>query len=168
MCLQALLIQPLDSDLTFPSMKNLGEKSTQQEIIRRLARIKPESRRRWGKMSAAQMICHLSDSFRRALGERQVSALPPNKLLKFLALYVPIRWPHGVRTRPEMDQEIGGTRPVEFENDMQQLLRLFDRFTSQPPDYQWSSHPMFGTMSRSDTVRWAYLHMDHHLRQFGA
>ncbi len=148
-------------------MKNLGEESTKQEIIQRLETIRPDSSRRWGRMSVHQMICHLSDSFRRALGEKQAGPLPPNKLLKWVALYVPIRWPHGVKTRPEMDQEIGGTRPVEFQSDTQELLRLLDRFTSQPPEFKWPPHPMMGTMSRQDNMRWGYLHMDHHLRQFG-
>jgi hypothetical protein len=30
------------------------------------------------------------------------------------------------------------------------------------------SHPIFGAMSAGDWLRWGYLHMDHHLRQFGA
>lgn len=28
-------------------------------------------------------------------------------------------------------------------------------------------HPIFGRLSRAAWLRWAYLHMDHHLRQFG-
>jgi hypothetical protein len=28
-------------------------------------------------------------------------------------------------------------------------------------------HYMFGPLSESEWARWAYLHMDHHLRQFG-
>jgi uncharacterized protein DUF1569 len=28
-------------------------------------------------------------------------------------------------------------------------------------------HPIFGPMSESAWLRWAYLHADHHLRQFG-
>jgi len=29
-------------------------------------------------------------------------------------------------------------------------------------------HPIFGWMSEASWMRWAYLHTDHHLRQFGA
>jgi hypothetical protein len=28
-------------------------------------------------------------------------------------------------------------------------------------------HPFLGKLSRAEWLRWAYLHMDHHLRQFG-
>jgi hypothetical protein len=29
-------------------------------------------------------------------------------------------------------------------------------------------HPIFGELTDSERMRWGYLHMDHHLRQFGA
>jgi hypothetical protein len=32
--------------------------------------------------------------------------------------------------------------------------------------FEGQQHPIFGPMSRSAWLRWAYLHMDHHLRQF--
>jgi len=148
-------------------MKNLGEASVQQQVKMRIRNLRPESERRWGRMSAGQMVCHLTDSFRRILGEKHAENLPPKKLLKLAALWIPIPWPHGFKTRPELDQEIGGTRPVQFEIDRQQLLEYMDRFTSQSPEPAFSPHPMFGQMTRKELMRWAYLHTDHHLRQFG-
>ncbi len=68
---------------------------------------------------------------------------------------------------PEMDQEIGGTRPVEFDGDVRELRRLLERFTRQPRDFSWRPHPIFGEMTEKDWMRWGYLHMDHHFRQFG-
>src|SRR3954469_12704242 len=94
--------------------------------------------------------------------------LPPNRPLKWGALWLPIPWPHGFETRPEMDQEIGGTPPVEFERDREELLSLMDRFTCEAPQPKFYPHPFFGQMTRKELMRWAYLHMDHHLRQFGA
>ncbi len=133
-----------------------------------MRQVHPDSRRRWGRMSANQMICHLADSFRRTMGEKQAANLPPKKLLKWAALWIPIPWPHGFKTMPEMDQEIGGTRPVQFESDRDQMLTLMDRFICEAPVPTFSAHPIFGEMTRKELMRWAYLHMDHHLRQFGA
>jgi hypothetical protein len=120
-------------------------------------------------MSAHQMVCHLSDSFRGPTGEKAVTPAPwfARGLIKWFALYVPLPWPKGVKTRPEMDQEVRGTPPVEFDADMGELRRLLDRFTAQPRDFEWRPHPIFGPMSEEDWMRWGYLHMDHHLRQFG-
>jgi len=115
------------------------------------------------------MICHLSDSFRASLGEKQISpasTLFKRTLLKWIALWMPLQWPHGVKTRPEMDQRQGGTAPEEFASDLEKLRNLFDRFISWRGEY--APHPILGRLSRTERMRHAYLHMDHHLRQFGA
>ena len=147
-------------------MKTLLNPADREEILRRVAAVQVDSQRQWGKMSAPQMICHLSDSFRSALGEKPVSSvatLYSRTVMKWLALRLS-KWPHDVRTRPEMDQEQGGTRPAEFAADVQDLRVLFDRFCAA---HQFSDHPMMGPLSRTERMRWGYQHMNHHLRQFG-
>ncbi len=32
---------------------------------------------------------------------------------------------------------------------------------------QLATHPYFGNLTKWEWMRWAYLHADHHLRQFG-
>jgi uncharacterized protein DUF1569 len=151
-------------------MKTLGVPKYREEIASRLGLAGIDSRRRWGKMTAHQMVCHLGDSFRGVIGEKALAGKPATftqGLMKWGALYVPLRWPHGIKTMPEMDQEIGGTRPVEFDGDVRELRRLLERFTRQPRDFSWRPHPIFGEMTEKDWMRWGYLHMDHHFRQFG-
>src|SRR6266536_2217373 len=53
------------------SMKTLANLDDKLELLRRLGGIGPASQRRWGKMTAPEMICHLSDALRVGLGERQ-------------------------------------------------------------------------------------------------
>ena len=121
-------------------------------------------------MSAHQMLCHLTDSYRGVIGEREVSpARPPipRPILKWLILDVPMRWPRNVRTRPEVAQDARGTPPTDFEGDRTQLLRAIDRFCSAP-DAVRGPHPILGRLSHEEWMRWGYLHADHHLRQFGA
>ncbi len=122
-------------------------------------------------MSAPQMICHLSDGFRMYMGLKPVkpASVPyPRSLMRWIALWVPIPWPHGFKTVPELDQQADGTRPLEFEKDVRDLCQLMERFTGRPRDYQFQPHPHFGQMAEQDWMRLGYLHMDHHLRQFGA
>ena len=152
-------------------MKTLLNPKAKEQIIARLGTVHPSSSRQWGKMSAQQMVCHLADGFRMYMGLTRVAAvrLPyPRSLLRCIALWVPIPWPKGFKTAPELDQLTGGTAPTEFDNDVRELLGLVDRFTRQPRDFQWQPHPHFGQMSDRAWMRLAYLHMDHHLRQFGA
>ena len=98
-------------------MKSLARPRDRDELIRRLRRLRADSTRRWGRMSAHQMVCHLNDSLLLATGERAVShaiSLPSRTIIKWIALYLPLRWPPGILTRPEVDQEAGGTRPGDF------------------------------------------------------
>ena len=151
-------------------MKSLANASDCKELRHRLQYARVDSSRRWGKMSAAQMICHLADSFRAVMGEKPWQLDRPTfgwQVVKHLALYAPVRWPRGVPTRPEVDQFLGGTPPLRFEDDVHDLQQLLDRFARQPRDFQLQPHPMFGLMSEREWLRWGYLHTDHHLRQFG-
>jgi hypothetical protein len=151
-------------------MKSFLNQADKQEIFERLSGVRPDSRRRWGRMSPHQMICHLSDSFKSKLGEKKNSSasnILTRTVVKWIALYAPMRWPHGVMTRPEMDQEIGGTPPDDFESDRRQLVALIERFTAPAKGAEFHSHPFFGDMSEAEWMRWGYLHCDHHLRQFG-
>ena len=151
-------------------MKTLANETDKTDLLRRLQQLTSDSQRRWGKMSPHQMVCHLTDSFKAATGEKPVSLrsnFVSRTVVRWIALYLPLRWPHGVPTRPEMDQDKGGTRPVDFDRDVGQLELVIERFSSAPKDFQWHRHPLFDEMSERDWLRWGYLHTDHHLRQFG-
>ena len=151
-------------------MKTMARPADKAEIVRRLKTVRPDRTRQWGRMSAHQMVCHLSDAFRLVTHQKAASpatGIVQSTLIKWIALYVPFSWPQGVPTRPEMDQEIEGTKPRDFAADLADLELLLERITIVQKDYDWPEHPIFGRMSESAWMRWAYLHVDHHLRQFG-
>jgi len=105
-----------------------------------------------------------------ALGQKpvaDVSSLARRTLVKWMALYLPLQWRTGIVTVPEVDQELGGTRPVQFAADLKQAEALLMLVASRAGRGGWPDHPVFGRMSEGDWLRWAYLHTDHHLRQFG-
>jgi len=138
-----------------------------QEILERLGRLRANARPKWGRMTSHQAVCHLSDAFLACLGEKKVSpgtGVFQRTLMKWGALYVPVPWPKNIPTRPEIDQAAGGgTPPDDFNCDVDRLRALVQRFCEAET---WDSHPIFGAMTRPEWMRWAYLHVDHHLRQF--
>jgi hypothetical protein len=153
-----------------PAMKTLARERDKVEVLRRLRAVRPDSERRWGRMSAHQMICHLSDAFRVVVDQKPVSmatGFPQRTVVKWAALYLPVPWPAGILTRPEIDQELAGTKPSEFGADVAGLEALVDRVIGQIGALDGRVHPIFGSMSETAWLRWGYLHMDHHLRQFG-
>jgi hypothetical protein len=150
-------------------MQTFVREDCRVEISRRLRSVRPDSARRWGSMTPHQMMCHCADACRMALGEarpRDVSTVATRHVVKWVALYAPMRWPAGVETVEEFDQRKGGTCPTDFAADVAVLQQLLDRIA--PGRGAWPRHPIFGPLSERAWLRWAYLHMDHHLRQFGA
>jgi len=149
-------------------MRTLAAIVERESILQRIASLTQSDGRLWGKMSVHQMVCHLCDAYRLPLGEKSASPATgflPRTAMKWIALQLPLKWPHGVATRPEMEQGVGGTPPADFERDRAELLSIVQRFCdtaelSEP-------HPFFGPMTRQEWLRWGYLHADHHLRQFG-
>jgi hypothetical protein len=152
-------------------MKTLACERDKAEVLRRLGALRQDSVRRWGRMSAHQMVCHLSDGYRLMAGRRatQLAASPlPRPLTKWIALYMPLRWPAGISTTPELDQDVGGTRPADFDADVTELEKLLEDIAiDRRGRLAGHLHPVFGRMSESAWLRWAYLHADHHFRQFG-
>ena len=152
-------------------MRTLANENDRRVVLARLRQVNSNSQRRWGKMTPHQMICHLNDSFKSVIGERELKGDKSNLLtrtvVRWLALYAPLKWPHGVPTMAENDQERGGTPPEDFQRDLDGLVSMIDRVTRAQRDFQWGRHPLFAEMSERDWQRWAYLHVDHHLRQFG-
>jgi hypothetical protein len=136
---------------------------------RRLAALTADAARRWGTLTAHEMVCHLSDSFRGILGDRPVTparmSAVQRQLTRIIALHTPLPWPKGLPTRPEVDPRQLGTQPAAFEDDRAQLRELMRRFAG--PGATYVEHPIFGALSHREWMIWAYRHVDHHFRQFG-
>jgi hypothetical protein len=150
-------------------MKTLSNLADRHNISLRLKELSPDDRARWGLMTVHQMVCHLDDSYKVALGEKRAShatGVIQRTLLKWLALRAPMQWPKGFRTRPEVEQGKGGSVPIDFRQDLASLLSTLSRFCDSLPR-PCVPHPIFGEMTVPNWMRWGYLHADHHLRQFG-
>jgi hypothetical protein len=149
-------------------MKRLDAPGVADELIGRLARLTPDTSRKWGSMTPHEMVCHVVDSYRVATGERAASRADTwasRTIIRAIALHTPVTWPPGVPTRPEVDPKRLGTRPVEFERDRAALVNEVTAFAG--PRERYAPHPFFGSLTRREWMLWGYRHFDHHLRQFG-
>jgi hypothetical protein len=150
-------------------MKSMLHEPARRRLERRLAALRPDTTPLWGRMSAAGMVCHLTDSFHVVLGHRptgRTSTRIERTLIRLIALSLPMRWPKGIETVPEVDQERGGTPPEVFAADVTRLHAAIHEFLTRMP-HESLSHPIFGRVSTAEWGRWGYRHIDHHLRQFG-
>ena len=149
-------------------MKTFAQSRDVHEIERRISELRADDPRLWGRMTAADAVCHLHESYRIALGERSVQPVRqqlPGPLIKFLALRLPVQWPKSTPTLPELELGQGAPSPGIFDEDKAALLAAHRRFSGCKENR--TPHAIFGRMTPSDWMRWGYLHADHHLRQFG-
>jgi hypothetical protein len=148
-------------------MKSLKNEADRLEVIRRLEALSPQAQPRWGRLTAAKMICHVADALRMAHGD--LATRPPRSsafirsLLKPLFLYV-LPMPRNLPTA----RELQSTAPTVFERDRQACADLVRRFSSTPDSGKGPCHPFFGVLSWPEWGALQWRHLDHHLRQFGA
>jgi hypothetical protein len=146
-------------------MKSFWKEEARQELLNRLEKLSSESRGKWGKMNSFQMLAHLSDGVRMALGELDVKPKsPPLKFapIKKLVIYV-LPFPKGAPTAPELIARTEG----DWDKEVSSLKELLVRLASQHDKENWADHPAFGKMSRKDWGAIVYKHIDHHFRAFG-
>jgi len=150
-------------------MSTLADPKVREAVLIRLRALRPDSPRQWGKMNPHQMVCHLTDAFRMAGGERPGSAIDTflsRTVIRWVALHTPLAWPRGVQTRPEADQVAGGgTPPAEWARDAGELARRIENFHTVKA---FAPHPIFGLLTPTEWGVWGFRHVDHHFRQFGA
>jgi hypothetical protein len=116
------------------------------------------------------MVCHLADAYRHCMGEipaSPVDTLFTRNVVKPVALWLPVPWPPGYPTRPEVDPQREGRKPGDFIRDRDQVETEMYRFIAAVHHGTMARHPIFGAMSPREWLRWGWLHADHHLRQFG-
>ena len=152
-------------------MNTIGDPLVRQSLIERLKQLTPNSKRRWGTLTPHEMLCHLGDATEMVLLIRprdQPVPLRSRPMIKLLALWNPMRWPHGWRTNPAHDPRDRGTRPTVFDADMNRAIAAIEGLASAADRTALEpAHGLFGVMSLADWQRWAFKHTDHHLRQFG-
>jgi hypothetical protein len=147
-------------------MKALSNPAVASALAARLERLTPEQSREWGTISPHQMLAHLADAADAVMQRRSFprASRAPSRLLKYAALYLPRPWPHGIQA---------GARPADHVLDVDAFASERTRAVAAlselaaPDALLAPEHPLFGSMTRGDWLRWAYLHTDHHLRQFG-
>jgi len=148
-------------------MKSLFEKATAEEFKQRMAKLTPETKRLWGKMSAAQMLAHCSVAMEVSLGDRVLRQVWLGKLF-------------GKRAKASMlsGKPVGHNMPTDkaylvkderhLNVERERLAGLIDRFQAGGPE-GCTKHPhsFFGPMTPKEWSELNTIHLDHHLQQFG-
>ena len=151
-------------------MKTILNENDKFRIIERVNRLSIDTQNLWGKMTVNEMLCHVTDQIKMAAGlieTKYKGNFILNTIVKWLSLSImPI--PRGkIQTADELNQEKDGTKPVGFDEDRDQLVKLIKEFDTIYPDNSKIVHPVFGPLTKKQWGRLIYIHLDHHLKQFG-
>lgn len=153
-----------------PLLPALTDPATCDALIARLEALRPDASRQWGKMNVAQMLWHVAEAYRAALGDvpaRDQSNWFMRNLVRRFAFHAPFPWPkngptlpqfNAVRQRPAVD--------AEFDRLKVEVVALVRRFASWQGEGR--PHPAFGPLTQDEWQHWGWRHTDHHLRQFAS
>ena len=146
-------------------MASFWEPAAREALVERARKLTPATPRRWGKMSPAAMLTHLTDAVRMAQGE--LPAAPKKTLLRFapikqLVIYV-TPWPHGAPTAPELIARA----PGDLASERQAFEAAVGRLAAARSASDLVPHPAFWKLSYRAWGVLLFRHIDHHLRQFG-
>jgi hypothetical protein len=143
-----------------PTLRNSANRAA---ILARLDRLTGTESPQWGRFTVSQMLAHMSDAYRMALGELSVKPRSLPKLVRLpvtlLMLYV-LPFPKNAPTA----KELVARAPESFDAERAELKRLIARLEGYAGAH---AHPLFGPLSPEEWGTLGYKHLDHHLRQFG-
>ena len=150
-------------------VKNLFDAAVADEVKTRLGELEPQSERRWGTMTAAQMLAHCSVSLQWAVGEVVPEKGPlPARMLGRVIKPLVLRNDDPMRKNSPTAKSLLVAGERDFGQERERLRRLIDRFAAGgAAGCTRNPHSFFGKMTPEEWAILMYKHLDHHLRQFG-
>ncbi len=149
-------------------MKNLFEAARVEEVKERMAQLRPDSERLWGRMYPAQALAHCSASMGMVVGEIAPPRILIGRLLGPLAKRSLIVNGEPMRRNSMTEKSCVVADERDFAMERQRLLDSIHRFAAGGPAI-CTKHPhfFFGPLTPVEWAALMYQHLDHHLRQFG-
>ena len=146
---------------------NIYNQKDYQSILKRIDAMRPENKRKWGKMNIEQMLEHCSLQLKLGLGHIKLSgfegpSIQRTWLVRKLMLFV-IPWTKGLPTPSQMNVVKNTLPSEEFDAEKDQLIRLLEEVQQNP---NLKPHAFFGAMNQTDWGRLIWKHLDYHLKQF--
>jgi hypothetical protein len=149
-------------------MKNLFEAARVEEVKERIARLRPDSQRQWGKMNAAQAVAHCSAGLELAVGDRIPPRLLLGRIIGRIVKPMALGNDEPMRRNSPTVKDLVVQDERDLETERERLRGLIDRFAAAGPE-GCTTHPhsFFGRLTSEEWATLMYKHLDHHLRQFG-
>ncbi|HUH62431.1 MAG TPA: DUF1569 domain-containing protein [Terracidiphilus sp.] len=150
-------------------MRNLYEQGRAQELKNRIASLRSDSPRQWGKMGPAQAMAHCAATMEMAVGDNKPPRMFVGRLIGAAIKRLAIGNEEPLRRNAPTSKVLLIKDDRDMKEEQDRLCRLIDRFAAAgPAGCTRHPHTFFGRLTPEE---WSVLmdkHLDHHLRQFGA
>jgi hypothetical protein len=148
-------------------MANIFDKQANGSILDRLEKLTPDSKPLWGKMTVSQMLWHCQKPIEVLTGKLPLKG----GLLGFL-------FGKMAKNNFLRDKGFGKNSPThpkfrtkdepDFEHEKAELMAMIATLGEMGAEsIGIDKHPFFGPMTDEEWSMLMYLHLDHHLKQFG-
>jgi hypothetical protein len=154
-------------------MQNLNDATARAAAFNRIDALTSESTPLWGKMSVCQMLVHCDLQLQIATGElvtKDLSNPLTRTLVKFLVLQFDGMIQKNMPTAKELYMTGSKPKPVpgNIDSSKQALKDIVTKIANwDEKRHPLNAHPFFGKLNKKQWGRLAYLHLNHHLNQFG-
>jgi len=149
-------------------MKNFFDSAKVDEVKQRIARLRPDSPRQWGKMSAAQAMAHCATTMEWAVGDSFAPRMFAGRILGPMVKSRVLKDDAPMRRNTPTAKSLVVADERDLGKERQRLCSLIDRFSAGGPQgCTKHAHTFFGPLTPEEWARLMYKHLDHHLRQFG-
>jgi hypothetical protein len=149
-------------------MDSIFDKSGNSTLISRINKLTPESQAVWGKMNVNQMLSHCHCPIDVATGDlkmranwlmKQMGKMFKNKILNST------EFKKNSPTAPDFIRK----GDYDFYKTKEELITKVSKFSELGHSIiKNNEHPFFGKMSYEEWDKLQWMHLDHHLKQFGA
>jgi hypothetical protein len=148
-------------------MTNLFDAAAVEEVKGRIARLRSDSERLWGRMNAPQAVAHCSASLEMALGDIRPRRVLLGRILGGIIKPM-VLGNEPLRRNTSTFEGLAVRDERDLEKERPRLYGMIDRFVAAGPG-RCSTHPhsLFGPLTGEEWAILMYKHLDHHLRQFG-
>ena len=148
--------------------KNLFDTAVSNQLVKRSQQLTLASQPLWGSMTPVEMLRHCSEAIHASLTPRPFDTPPTfrQKVVKFMMINVIPKLPKGAKAPWYINMQLQPFTLESFEKELENFEKAVHTFQSHSTPIT-NKHPYFGTMSNKEWGIVSWMHMDHHLRQFG-
>lgn len=148
-------------------MRTLFDLAANEEILHRIGKLSPSSKRQWGKMTVEQMLAHLNLSLQVNFGKIELK----RSLLGVFFRGISKRILLGEKPFPKnlpTDKKLLCKHPADFSTEKKMVQTMVRMYVEKGPEaLSKNRHNILGKITPQEAAFISYKHLDHHLRQFG-